>query len=447
MRFQRQTLWVLVGLLALVTAGCDWPMYGFGPSHQGYNPKENKIGVANVASLTTQWTYPVTAGASPGPVAVSRGVAYVDDGNKLFAFEANGSGCSGDPKTCTPLWTATTGATEPSAPAVANGVVYVASDNGTLLAFDAKGTTNCSGTPTTCSPLWTASINTTFTLLTIPVVGNGKVFIGTTVGLTSTGGTVYAFDAAGTTNCSGTPKTCMPLWTATTQSGLIADVSVSRGVVYVPTGIPVHTGHITGHGIFYALDENTGAVLWTYSTHDLFWSTPAVANGVVYAPMTADVGSAVAQVAVFDATGSTNCSGTPKTCNPMWTAPTAAGDEMSDPAVENGVLYVSSGSSLYTFDAAGSTGCSGTPKTCAPLWTGTTNASGFVSLANGVAYVAAGGGNALAFDASGTTNCSGSPKTCKPIASISSDTFTAPVIANGVVYADNGSSVDALTVP
>ena len=28
---------------------------------------------------------------------------------------------------------------------------------------------------------------------------------------------LYAFSAAGTTNCSGTPKVCLPLWTGTTS--------------------------------------------------------------------------------------------------------------------------------------------------------------------------------------------------------------------------------------
>ena len=48
--------------------------------------------------------------------------------NSLYAFDAAGSiGCSGMPKTCTPLWTATTGEDVFSSPAIANGRIYVGS--------------------------------------------------------------------------------------------------------------------------------------------------------------------------------------------------------------------------------------------------------------------------------------------------------------------------------
>src|SRR4029077_14463805 len=128
-----------------------------------------------------------------------------------------------------------------------------------------------------------------------------------------------AFSAAGTTSCSGTPKSCFPLWTALTGA--------------------------------------TGPDLQ---------SSPAVADGIVY------VGSGfypAGTLSAFDAAGTTNCSGTPKTCAPLWTAPTLGGVG-SSPAVGNGVVYVgTNGGGSYAFDAAGNTNCSGTPKTCAPLWT------------------------------------------------------------------------------
>src|SRR5207248_2626421 len=49
---------------------------------------------------------------------------------------------------------------------------------------------------------------------------------------------------------------------------------------------------------------------------------------------------------------------------------------LSLPGGGGGVVYVGSfDRKLYAFDAAGTTGCSGTPKTCAPLWTGATGNS------------------------------------------------------------------------
>ena len=60
-------------------------------------------------------------------------------------------------------------------------------------------------------------------------------------------------------------------------------------------------------------------------------------------------------------------------CAALWTG-AARSTINSSLAVSNGVVYVGSlDRHLYAFDAAGVTGCSGTPKTCAPLWTGVTN--------------------------------------------------------------------------
>jgi outer membrane protein assembly factor BamB len=64
--------------------------------------------------------------------AVANGVVYVgsDDG-RLYAFGAGGCGAA----TCAPLWSYATGSAVRSSPAVANGMVYVGSDDGRLYAF------------------------------------------------------------------------------------------------------------------------------------------------------------------------------------------------------------------------------------------------------------------------------------------------------------------------
>jgi hypothetical protein len=54
------------------------------------------------------------------------------------------------PKVCAPLWIAGVGERNQglsSSPVVAGGVVYVGSNEGRLFAFDAAGTTSCSGIP------------------------------------------------------------------------------------------------------------------------------------------------------------------------------------------------------------------------------------------------------------------------------------------------------------
>jgi hypothetical protein len=205
--------------------------------------------------------------------------------------------------------------------------------SGRLFAFDAGGTIGCSGTPKTCEPLWSAVSGA---VDSSPAISNGVVYVNdfTTHGEEPPTGTLRAFDAAGVTGCSGVPKTCAPLWTA--------EIGPSR-------------------------------------------SSPAVANGVVYVVVNATLSA-------FDAAGTTGCSGTPKVCSPLWTA-SPGGITSSSPAVANGVVYVhfnTSGpsSSIYGFDAGGTTGCSGTPKVCAALWTANTESFGATSpaVANGVVY-------------------------------------------------------------
>jgi outer membrane protein assembly factor BamB len=145
-------------------------------------------------------------------------------------------------------------------------------------------------------------------------------------------GSLYAFDAAGTTNCLGTPKTCLPLW---------------RG-----------------------------------ASRDYVFSSPAIANGLVYAA------SYDGYLRAYDAAGSTNCSGTPKICKRLWKADN--GNTNSSPAVANGVIYLGGhdGQTLKAFDTSGN-----------ELWG--TILGGWVdsspAVANGRVYVGASDGKLYAF--------------------------------------------------
>jgi outer membrane protein assembly factor BamB len=382
---------VLAVASMLTTAGCDWTMFRFGAAHTGYNTVENKIGTANVSELTARWIA-ATGGVVESSPAVAKGVAYVGSADgKLYAFDAAGAtNCSGVPTTCAPLWTATTGSTVISSPAVVSGVVYVGSADGKLYAFDAAGVANCSGTPTSCAPLWRAT--TGGAVQSSPAVANGVVYVG------SNDGKLYAFDAAGVANCSGTPTSCAPLWRATTGGAVRSSPAVANGVVYVGSN----------DGKLYAFDAagaancsgtpTSCAPLWTATTGgELGMSSPAVANGVVY------VGSQDGKVYALDAAGSTNCSGTPTSCSPLWTADTGGGAEFSSPAVANGVVYAGSGNNLYAFDATGSANCSGAPKSCAPLWMAATgNDVDSPTVTNGVVYIGSADHDLYAFTVCGS---------------------------------------------
>ncbi len=199
---------------------------------------------------------------------------------------------------CLPLWTGPTGNLVRSSPSVAGGRVFVGSEDSKLYAFDAAGTTGCAGTPKTCAPLWTGAVPAGTD--SSPAVANGVVYIGSdTDG--SVSGRVNAFDAAGVTNCSGSPRTCQPLWISNTPS--------------------------------------------------LFGRTPiSVVNGVVYVVLAVVIFSGVGDIWALDASApATRCSGTPKVCDPLWTArPSDSGLLLSAVAVANGFIYAA-GRQLHTF--------------------------------------------------------------------------------------------------
>lgn len=148
------------------------------------------------------------------------------------AYRADGSGCSpGAPKVCTdPVWVTDAGPvgyTE-GAIAVAGGRMF-RTDATTLKVYDVAGIENCTGSATkTCTPLWTAATGGTTGPPAAPAVANGLVFVG------ADNGSVNAFDAHGVTNCSGTPRVCAPLWTGHV-SGQLGDVVVSGGRLFVPS--------------------------------------------------------------------------------------------------------------------------------------------------------------------------------------------------------------------
>jgi outer membrane protein assembly factor BamB len=402
---------------ALVLTSCDWTQFRLGPERSGYSTTESAIGVGNVGTLVENWTA-TTGGLVHSSPAVANGVVYVgsEDG-KLYAFDAVGSNCSGTPTTCAPLWTATTGGPIDSSPAVANGVVYVGSGDGNLYAFDATGA-GCSGAPKTCAPLWTAPTGSP--VFSSPAVVNGVVYVASGYpfdGSPTAAAELYAFDATGAT-CSGTPKTCAPLWTGTTTGtlGVGSSPAVSNGVVYVGSAAGVSLGPYGGFIISYldAFDATGAGCSGTPETCAPLWTTPisigqidsspVVANGLVYFDYLAASGGPGWTLAGYDAAGTNGCSGTPKKCSPEWTSTAIGGlgTWNSSPAVANGVLYVggtedcggcSQGNQDHTLYAFSGTG--------ARLWTAATGGQVLSSpaVANGVVYVGSDDHNLYAFDA------------------------------------------------
>ena len=190
------------------------------------------------------WSSPVAVNGNPP--AMANGVVYFDGlDNNVYALNAS---------TGALLWSFTTGGSVSSSPAVANGVVYVASSNSGNATAEIYALNANTG-----ALLWKYTTND---LKLFPLhcsshaVADGVVYIG------SLDHNVYALNA----------NTGAKLWSYTTGGAVISSPSVANGVVYV--------------GSFdqsvYALNANTGARLWSYLTGNAVYSSPAVANGVVY---------------------------------------------------------------------------------------------------------------------------------------------------------------------
>jgi outer membrane protein assembly factor BamB len=432
---------VIAILCALGLTGCNWPMFMYNAAHSGSSP-DPSISAGNVAALSERWTAALGATSVaniPSSPVVSGGVVYIgsQDGH-LAAFDAGGfANCSGSPRTCSPLWTSPAlSGFFTGTPAVVGGRVFVGSTAGRLFAFDSAGVTNCAGTPKVCQPLWRSVV--VGSIQSSPVVAKGKVFVG------SDDHNVYAFDVAGS-GCGAAG--CTPLFTAQTGGMVRSSPAVASDKVYVGSD----DGKLSvfdANGSQRCNASNVCQPLFVGPTGGAVRSSPSVAGGRVF------VGSDDFKLYAFDAAGSTNCSGSPTaTCTPLWTA-TTSNAVGSSPAVANGVVFIGTtaggafGARLNAFDAAGDTNCSGTPKTCTPLWTSAnlgTIGSTPISVANGVVYIdiAVGissfVGKVFAFDATApNTLCSGTPKVCSPlwsvVASDSDPLGSAPAIADGFVY-------------
>ena len=161
------------GLTALASflVQSDWAQFHFGLHHTGYNPYENVLSSSNVSALTLDWSYATGNSVYSSP-AVANGLVYVgSDDDKLYALDA----VTGSLK-----WSYATGESiGESSPAVANGVVYVGSFDGKLYALDAV----------TGALKW--SYTTGNGIDSSPAVANGVVYVG------SDDGNVYAFHLPG----------------------------------------------------------------------------------------------------------------------------------------------------------------------------------------------------------------------------------------------------------
>jgi outer membrane protein assembly factor BamB len=379
----------------------DWAQFRESQTHQAHNTNMTVISDTNVHALGVIWTGATGAAVNSSPV-VANGVVYVgsNDG-KLYAFAV---GCAHNGGTCTPIWTATTGGAIDSTPAAAGNRVFVGSSDGKLYAF----AVGCATGGGSCAPVWTGT--TGAPIHSSPAVDGSVVYVG------SNDGKLYAFS----TTCGTGGASCSPVWKASTGAAIESSPAVANGKVYVGSD----DGKLYAFAVGCATGGATCSPLWTATTGGAVHSSPSTLTGVVY------VASLDGKLYAFDGAGVTGCSGSPVACTPLWIGVTG-GPIYASPTVGDGHVWIGSDDGkVYSFH----TGCKTGGATCSPEWIGNIGSPVRSSPGNGhdVLYVGASNGSFYAFDADCATNGSVCPAAYSH--SIGTSVLSSPAITNGGVY-------------
>lgn len=434
---------MVIVILALVAASCDWPQDLGGPAHSGFTP-DTSISLAAIQSgtITPIWRSDVSDSHRAVPTSVVGGIAYSPGFDRgIAAYGA--TGCAGAPDTCTPLWDAAIPSGSLGRTAVSGGVMAAVSVGtpGGVAAFDATGVAGCSGVPKICNPLWTsAGEAATQDPLT---VANGMIYHAYFHPTALSNAGIVAYDLTGTENCSGTPKICTPIWRGLAEGETWGAPSVDGGVAYLAAGTRLWAFDAAG-ATGCSGTPKVCVPLWSADipSTPIVRAAPIIHNNKVF--VTNRLGTTYG----FDTAGAQNCTGVPKVCTPVWQAVTG----FSPATAAYGRLYARFGGVVQVFDTGGSNRCTGTTlRTCKAIWSydahsyecstefGCDGFGPFV-IANGVLYAgwnpaASGLGEITAYDANGVVGCRNEPKRCGPLRSFPTANGTAPVtLANGFLY-------------
>jgi outer membrane protein assembly factor BamB len=258
-----------------------WTMFHHDLTHAGYSnstaPETNHVSWNYTNGNAEAWSSP----------AIANGSVYIgsDDFN-IYCLNAN---------TGSKIWNYTTGGPAESSPAVADDKVYDGSNDGNVYCLNAS----------TGSKIWSYF---TGGGISSPAIANGSVYIG------SDYGSIYCLNAS----------TGSEIWSYFTGGG-ISSPAIANGRVYI------------GSDDFniYCLNANTGSKIWNYTTRGPVKSSPAIANGRVY------IGSDDFNIYCLNA----------NTGSKIWNYTT--GDSViSSPALNDEKAYLSSNDgSVYCLDA------------------------------------------------------------------------------------------------
>ena len=284
-----------------------WTMFHYDAVRNGVTP------ASGPSSATLMWSYLTGSIVYPSPV-VSDGFVFIPsyDGT-LYAF---------DEYTGSLIWSFRTGGSVIGTPAVSNGMVFVASKDGIVYGLNEQ----------TGSEVWRIVNDNLTPVTSSPVIANGTLFYGTFQSPSS-----YAEVLA------VHPQTGTVIWKNSNFNDYIeGSPSVSGGRVFFGMG--------AGRpAVIIALNETTGAQLWSYATGlaTTVTATPAEAYGNVYIGL-----DSTRFLAINQANG-----------NLVWSFNTPGGSNATTPAIYNGVVYFGTGARIvYALNATTGT----------QIWTRTT---------------------------------------------------------------------------
>jgi eukaryotic-like serine/threonine-protein kinase len=361
----------------------NWAEFGFTPENQRVNPYENVLSPSTVGSIDLLWSYP-TGGSVQSSPAVADGVVYVgSNDNNVYALNVTTGATSWKPFT--------TGAPVQSSPAVADGTVYIGSNDGNVYALRAS----------TGATAWTP-FSAGAPVSSSPAVANGGIYVGTSSCITTCqyGNSLLALNA--TTGALD--------WEEFPTTGAVGSPSIANGDVYAPTA----------EGAIYDFYATTGLCVHPALFGLCFFpglnSAPPIVDGAIYTTTGASSGAVADILEALNVASTSAYGGTP-----LWSFANPSGAALESLAVAGNWVYVGAADdNVYALYVE--------HNVAYQQWTFTTGSivSAAPAVANGVVYVASQDGTIYALLADSGAELWSYP-TGGPI-------LSSPAVANGVVY-------------
>ncbi|MFC6720530.1 PQQ-binding-like beta-propeller repeat protein [Natrialbaceae archaeon GCM10025896] len=367
----------------------SWPEFAFDAANTGHNPD----GTGPVENVGGQWVASAGGRTTVQPV-VADGVVYLPSQNgQIYAFDpVSGDSVDG--------WPVDLGSSIGSVPAIVDGTLYVGDDSGTLHAVDTAAG----------EELW--RFGTDGRIDTPPAVADGTVYVG------STGGGFFAIDI------SQDDESITERWSFDTGEEDNRAISSGAAVGSVETEDGPKELVVFGtdssaaeNASLFALEVSSGDEVWSRELRGPVTSTPTIADGSVF------VGTGVDG----DPQGGLLYNIEAATGSPRGRF-NARGRVVGSPAVADGRIYVGSRNGLvYAVNA----------ETGSQEWrfsTGTREIASSPAVVDGTVYVTSRNNVAYGLTTDGEELWS---------FETAGSQFASPAVANGVVYIPTVDSTES----